>query len=90
MDCKVYRGRRRSIERVAGVCGQNDQSSSRCSSSGKSDWGVFRDPARWNACKRLSVTEMVARHLLDGAGHWADQEQPEQVSKLIVEFLQHK
>jgi pimeloyl-ACP methyl ester carboxylesterase len=30
---------------------------------------------------------MVGFHLLDGAGHWVQQEQPEQVSKLLVQFL---
>jgi pimeloyl-ACP methyl ester carboxylesterase len=30
---------------------------------------------------------MVGFHLLDGAGHWVQQEQPEQVSRLLVEFL---
>jgi pimeloyl-ACP methyl ester carboxylesterase len=30
---------------------------------------------------------MVGFHLLDGAGHWVQQEQPEQVSKLLIQFL---
>jgi pimeloyl-ACP methyl ester carboxylesterase len=30
---------------------------------------------------------MVGFHLLDGAGHWVQQEQPEQVSKLLLAFL---
>jgi len=31
---------------------------------------------------------MVGFHLLDGAGHWVQQEQPEQVNKLLIAFLQ--
>jgi pimeloyl-ACP methyl ester carboxylesterase len=31
---------------------------------------------------------MRGAHLIDGAGHWLEQEQPEQVSKLLIEFLQ--
>jgi len=27
-------------------------------------------------------------HLLDGAGHWVQQEQPEQVNKLLIAFLE--
>ena len=27
-------------------------------------------------------------HLIDGAGHWLEQEQSEQVSKLLIQFLQ--
>jgi pimeloyl-ACP methyl ester carboxylesterase len=30
---------------------------------------------------------MVGFHLLEGAGHWVQQEQPEQVSRLLREFL---
>jgi pimeloyl-ACP methyl ester carboxylesterase len=30
---------------------------------------------------------MVGFHLLDGAGHWVQQEQPEQVNALLVQFL---
>jgi pimeloyl-ACP methyl ester carboxylesterase len=27
-------------------------------------------------------------HLVDGAGHWVQQEQPEAVSRLLLNFLQ--
>jgi pimeloyl-ACP methyl ester carboxylesterase len=30
---------------------------------------------------------MVGFHLVDGAGHWVQQEQPERVSELLVQFL---
>jgi len=35
----------------------------------------------------VACTRMVATHLVDGAGHWVQQEQPEAVSRLLVEFL---
>jgi len=35
-----------------------------------------------------ACTRMVGFHLLDGAGHWVQQEQPEQVSALLIGFLQ--
>jgi pimeloyl-ACP methyl ester carboxylesterase len=35
------------------------------------------------ACSR-----MIGCHLIDGAGHWVQQEQPEQVSRLLLAFLQ--
>ena len=31
---------------------------------------------------------MIGCHLVDGAGHWVQQEQPEEVSRLLVQFLQ--
>jgi pimeloyl-ACP methyl ester carboxylesterase len=33
---------------------------------------------------------MVGFHLVEGAGHWVQQEQPEQVSKLLVQFLREQ
>jgi pimeloyl-ACP methyl ester carboxylesterase len=32
----------------------------------------------------------VGFHLLDGAGHWVQQEQPEQVSRLLIQFLRNQ
>jgi pimeloyl-ACP methyl ester carboxylesterase len=30
---------------------------------------------------------MLACHLIDGAGHWVQQEQPEKISQALLEFL---
>jgi pimeloyl-ACP methyl ester carboxylesterase len=30
---------------------------------------------------------MAGLHFIDGAGHWVQQEQPEQVSALLLQFL---
>jgi len=30
---------------------------------------------------------MIGCHLVDGAGHWVQQEQPLEVSRLLLEFL---
>jgi pimeloyl-ACP methyl ester carboxylesterase len=35
-----------------------------------------------------ACTQMRGVHLIDGAGHWVEQEQPEEVSRLLVQFLQ--
>jgi pimeloyl-ACP methyl ester carboxylesterase len=29
-------------------------------------------------------------HFVDGAGHWVQQEQPQAVTQLVLEFLQHR
>jgi pimeloyl-ACP methyl ester carboxylesterase len=34
-----------------------------------------------------ACTRMLGCHLLDGAGHWVQQEQPEMVSRLLIDFL---
>jgi pimeloyl-ACP methyl ester carboxylesterase len=33
---------------------------------------------------------MVGTHFVDGAGHWVQQEQPERVSALLIEFLRQQ
>jgi pimeloyl-ACP methyl ester carboxylesterase len=55
--------------------------------AGKSDWGVYQTPGAVDRMQKSACSHMVGFHLLDGAGHWVQQEQPEQVSKLLVAFL---
>jgi len=55
--------------------------------AGKSDWGVYQTPGAVDKMRNSACTRMVGFQLLDGAGHWVQQEQPEQVSALLVQFL---
>ena len=57
---------------------------------GRSDWGVYQTPGALERMQKVACTKMIATHLVDGAGHWVQQEQPEAVSRLLVEFLQRK
>jgi pimeloyl-ACP methyl ester carboxylesterase len=59
-----------------------------CFIAGKSDWGVYQTPGAVESMQNRACTHMVGFHLLDGSGHWVQQEQPEQVSKLLIGFLQ--
>jgi pimeloyl-ACP methyl ester carboxylesterase len=54
---------------------------------GKSDWGTYQTPGAVDRMRTTACTRMVGFELLDGAGHWVQQEQPEQVSRRLVEFL---
>jgi pimeloyl-ACP methyl ester carboxylesterase len=54
---------------------------------GKSDWGVHQNPGALERMQKIACTQMVGVHLVDGAGHWVQQEQPEAVSTLLIEFL---
>ena len=56
--------------------------------AGKSDWGVYQTPGAMESMQNSACTRMVGFHLLDGAGHWVQQEQPEQVNKLLIAFLE--
>src|SRR5712664_738741 len=55
--------------------------------AGKSDWGVYQTPGAVDKMRNSACKQMVGFHLLDGAGHWVQQEQPELVSALLVQFL---
>jgi pimeloyl-ACP methyl ester carboxylesterase len=58
--------------------------------AGKSDWGVYQTPGAVEKMRSTACTHMVGFHLLDGAGHWVQQEQPEQVSARLVSFLRER
>ena len=55
--------------------------------AGKSDWGVYQTPGAVDKMRANACTRMVGFHLLDGAGHWVQQEQPDQVTGRLVAFL---
>ncbi|PWT84486.1 MAG: alpha/beta hydrolase [Blastocatellia bacterium] len=55
--------------------------------AGRSDWGVYQTPGAVDKMRTSACTRMVGFHLLDGAGHWVQQEQPDQVSALLIGFL---
>jgi pimeloyl-ACP methyl ester carboxylesterase len=58
-----------------------------CFISGKQDWGTYQRPGVFEAMQTKACTRMLGCHLVDGAGHWVQQEQPEQVSRLLLGFL---
>ncbi|MBL4720796.1 MAG: alpha/beta hydrolase [Alphaproteobacteria bacterium] len=58
-----------------------------CFIAGSSDWGVQQRPGAFDAMQDKACANMVARHLINGAGHWVQQEQPEAVTQLLLKFL---
>lgn len=55
--------------------------------SGASDWGTYQSPGSFERMQEEACTDMRAVHLVEGAGHWVQQEQGEVVSTLLLEFL---
>jgi pimeloyl-ACP methyl ester carboxylesterase len=55
--------------------------------AGKSDWGVYQTPGAFEKMQLSACTKMAGVHLLDGAGHWVQQEQPGLVGPLLLQFL---
>lgn len=58
-----------------------------CFISGQQDWGIHQRPGVLEAMQSTACTRMIGCHLVDGAGHWVQQEQPEEVSRLLMQFL---
>lgn len=55
--------------------------------AGRSDWGVYQFPGAFETMQESACTNMVGCHLVEGAGHWVQQEQPGQVVDLLTGFL---
>jgi len=58
-----------------------------CFIAGKSDWGVYQKPRDFERMQQRACTQLRGCHLIEGAGHWVQQEQPERVATLLLEFL---
>jgi pimeloyl-ACP methyl ester carboxylesterase len=58
-----------------------------CFISGKQDWGTYQRPGVFEAMQTTACTRMLGCHLVDGAGHWVQQERPEQVTRLLLDFF---
>jgi pimeloyl-ACP methyl ester carboxylesterase len=55
--------------------------------SGASDWGNYQSPGALERMQKSACTDMKEIHLIPGAGHWVQQEQPDEVNRLLIDFL---
>ncbi len=55
--------------------------------AGKSDWGTYQVPGALETMRDKAFARMTGVHLVDGAGHWVQQEQPDEVVRLLKAFL---
>ena len=58
-----------------------------CFIAGRQDWGVYQLPGAFESMQQTACSDMRYCHLVDGAGHWVQQEQPQRVADLIKRFL---
>lgn len=63
-----------------------------CFIAGKNDWGIYQRPGGDMIKMRKDLlTNMIGGcHLIEGAGHWVQQEQPENVCALLLALLMRR
>jgi pimeloyl-ACP methyl ester carboxylesterase len=57
--------------------------------SGASDWGTYQAPGALEKMETQACSDYRGTHLVDGAGHWVQQEQPEAVNALLLDFIEN-
>jgi pimeloyl-ACP methyl ester carboxylesterase len=55
--------------------------------AGRSDWGIYQSPGAIERMQGTGCSAMCGVHLIDGAGHWVQQEKPDEVSRFLLRFL---
>lgn len=55
--------------------------------AGAADWGVFQNPGALERMQDSACTAMRGVELIDGAGHWVQQERPEATADALIRFL---
>jgi pimeloyl-ACP methyl ester carboxylesterase len=55
--------------------------------AGRSDWGIYQTPGAIERMQGIGCSAMRDVHLIEGAGHWVQQEQATQVNTLLLRFL---
>lgn len=55
--------------------------------AGRSDWGVYQAPGSFERMQDSACTKMQGAHLIEGAGHWVQQERPRETVALLLPFL---
>ncbi|ALL68436.1 Hydrolase, HAD superfamily [Paraburkholderia caribensis MBA4] len=56
--------------------------------AGEQDWGIYQKPSEFEAMPGCACTRMLNVHLVEGAGHWVQQEKPDAVVRLLISFLE--
>ena len=55
--------------------------------AGAADWGIYQAPGAFERMQTQACADFRGAHLVAGAGHWVQQEQPEAVNRLLLDFL---
>ena len=55
--------------------------------AGRQDWGIYQKPGAIEQMQTDACTDFRGCHLIEGAGHWVQQERPDEVNALLNGFL---
>jgi len=58
-----------------------------CFIAGAADWGIHQVPGALMRMQETACSDFRGVHLIDGAGHWVQQEQPGDVTAALKRFL---
>jgi len=58
-----------------------------CFVAGARDWGIYQKPGAFEAMQTRACEKMLSCDLVEGAGHWVQQERPGAVAELLTRFL---
>ncbi|MGI9609441.1 MAG: alpha/beta fold hydrolase, partial [Acidimicrobiia bacterium] len=58
-----------------------------CFIGGERDWGVYQQPGSLESMYTSACSNVTSIDLVDGAGHWVQQERPAEVVRLLRRFL---
>jgi pimeloyl-ACP methyl ester carboxylesterase len=59
-----------------------------CYIAGASDWGSYQKPGALETMQSSTCTDFRGAHFIEGAGHWVQQEQAQEVNRVLLAFLQ--
>jgi pimeloyl-ACP methyl ester carboxylesterase len=54
---------------------------------GKNDWGNYQTPGGLERLETEVTTQYQGTYFVEGAGHWVQQEKPQEVCHMVLEFL---
>jgi len=55
--------------------------------AGAKDWGIYQTPGAMDRMQRIACSALQGCHLVEQAGHWVQQEQPDVVVSLLLTLL---
>jgi pimeloyl-ACP methyl ester carboxylesterase len=59
-----------------------------CYIAGASEWGIYQSPGAFETMQKSACTRLLGVHLVPGAGQSVAEEQPDEVNRVLIQFLE--